>query len=63
VIPSRNIANLTACVKAIRAAGEQCRAIVVDDEVDWQLANPLYSAEVNLIAPWPRVPPASPEDH
>jgi GT2 family glycosyltransferase len=27
---------------------------VVDDEVDWQLANPLYSAEVNLIQPGER---------
>ena len=31
IIPSRNIGNLTACVSAIRAAGETCRVIVVWD--------------------------------
>ena len=31
VIPSKNIENLTACVCAIREAGETCRVIVVDD--------------------------------
>jgi len=31
VIPSRNLANLTACVGALRAAGETCRVIVVWD--------------------------------
>ena len=31
IIPSRNIANLTACVTAIRRAGETARIIWVDD--------------------------------
>lgn len=31
VIPSRNIANLNACVGAIRAMGESCRIVVVWD--------------------------------
>jgi GT2 family glycosyltransferase len=31
IIPSRNIANLTACVRQIRAMGETCRVIVVWD--------------------------------
>ena len=31
IIPSRNIDNLTACVKALRAAGETARVIVIDD--------------------------------
>jgi GT2 family glycosyltransferase len=31
IIPSRNDRNLGACVGAIRAAGETCRIIVVDD--------------------------------
>jgi len=31
VIPSKNIGNLTACVSALRACGETCRVIVVDD--------------------------------
>jgi GT2 family glycosyltransferase len=31
VIPSRNFANLTACVNALRDAGETARVIVVDD--------------------------------
>lgn len=31
VIPSKNAANLLACVRAIREAGETCRIIVVDD--------------------------------
>jgi GT2 family glycosyltransferase len=34
VIPSKNAVNLSACVGAIRAAGETCRIIVVDDGVD-----------------------------
>lgn len=49
IIPSKTDANLGACVRAIRAAGETCRIIVVDDfegekrfllpcdePVDWQ---------------------------
>ncbi len=49
IIPSRTASNLGACVRAIRAAGETCRIIVVDDfdgstrfllpcdePVDWQ---------------------------
>jgi glycosyltransferase involved in cell wall biosynthesis len=35
IIPSRNIGNLTACVRAIREAGETCRIIVVDDGIEW----------------------------
>jgi GT2 family glycosyltransferase len=31
IIPSRNIANLSACVRQIRAMGETCRVIVVWD--------------------------------
>jgi len=31
VIPSKTPANLTACLRAIRAAGEDCRVIVIDD--------------------------------
>lgn len=31
VIPSRTLTNLTACIAALRAAGEMCRVIVVDD--------------------------------
>lgn len=50
IIPSKTDANLGACVRAIRAAGETCRIIVVDDfdgptrfllpcdePVDWRL--------------------------
>jgi len=33
IIPSRNIANLTACVGAIRAMSETARVIVVDDGI------------------------------
>jgi GT2 family glycosyltransferase len=40
VIPSRNAANLTACVRAIREADETCRIIVVDDGVDWPTDEP-----------------------
>lgn len=36
IIPSKNAANLVPCVRAIRAAGETCRIIVVDDGVDWR---------------------------
>src|ERR1039458_2855852 len=35
VIPSRNIANLTACVAAIRKSGETARVIVVNDGIHW----------------------------
>ena len=31
IVPSRNESNLRACISAIRAAGETCRIIVVDD--------------------------------
>lgn len=31
VIPSKTLSNLTACVAAIREAGETCRIVVVDD--------------------------------
>jgi hypothetical protein len=34
VIPSKTTSNLTACVRAIRAAGETCRIVVVDDGLD-----------------------------
>jgi O-antigen biosynthesis protein len=34
IIPSKNAANLVPCVQAIRAAGELCRIIVVDDGID-----------------------------
>lgn len=36
IIPSRNATNLVACVKAVTAAGEKSRIIVVDDGVDWR---------------------------
>lgn len=32
IIPSRNAANLSACVAAIRKAGETCEIVVVDDD-------------------------------
>jgi GT2 family glycosyltransferase len=35
VIPSKNLSNLIACIKAIRECGETARVIVVDDGVDW----------------------------
>jgi len=35
VIPSKSIDNLRACVAAIRAAGEDCPIIVIDDGVEW----------------------------
>ena len=35
VVPSKNIRNLTACVMAIRNAGEDCPIIVIDDGMDW----------------------------
>jgi len=34
IIPSKNAANLVPCVQAIRAAGETCRIIVIDDGLD-----------------------------
>lgn len=34
IIPSRNSANLTACVSAIRRMGETCRIIVIDDGLE-----------------------------
>lgn len=39
IIPSRSAANLVPCVRAIREAGETARIIVVDDGVDWGLAD------------------------
>jgi|ERR1700735_315661 len=38
IIPSRNVANLSVCVRQIREMGETCRVIVVDDGLtcDWQ---------------------------
>lgn len=37
IIPSRTRSNLEACIMAIRAAGETCRAIAVDDGLDeWE---------------------------
>ena len=43
VIPSRNATNLAACVGAIRAAGETCRIIVVDDGVQWGTSTPFLN--------------------
>ena len=37
VIPSKSLANLVPCVRAIREAGETARVIVVDDGIDWGL--------------------------
>ena len=34
IIPSKNPVNLAACITAIRAAGETCRIIVIDDGID-----------------------------
>lgn len=34
ILPSKSIGNLTACVSAIRAMGETCRIIVVEDGPD-----------------------------
>ena len=36
IIPSRNATNLVACTSAIRAAGETCRPIAVDDGLQWE---------------------------
>lgn len=44
IIPSRNIDNLTACVRAIRAARETARVIVVDDGCQWER----YHAELDI---------------
>lgn len=41
IIPSRNAANLVACVRAIRKAGETARIIVIDDGVNWQYVDTL----------------------
>lgn len=37
IIPSRNISNLTACIKALRDAGETSRVIVVNDGIEWPM--------------------------
>jgi glycosyltransferase involved in cell wall biosynthesis len=57
IIPSRNATNLTACVKAVRAAGETARIIVVDDGVDWPEAEILMHPEKpdNEHWGWPNV--------
>jgi glycosyltransferase involved in cell wall biosynthesis len=41
IIPSKSASNLVPCVKAIRAAGETARIIVVDDGVDWPFCSAL----------------------
>jgi hypothetical protein len=40
VIPSKSVSNVLSCIRAIRAAGETCRIIVVDDGVDWPFDEP-----------------------
>lgn len=35
IIPSRKADNLVPCVQAIRAAGETCNVVVVDDGISW----------------------------
>lgn len=45
VIPSRNVANLTACVTALRAAGEGSRVIVVWDGDKQRECRALLSAD------------------
>jgi GT2 family glycosyltransferase len=42
VILSKNASNVDACVDSIRAAGEECRIIVVDDGLDWEREDCLY---------------------
>lgn len=49
IIPSRNATNLTACVKAVRAAGETSRIIVVDDGVDWQLLHEDFAYMLDVV--------------
>jgi len=40
LIPSKTWSNLSACVKAIRAAGENCKIVAVDDGIDWPFDEP-----------------------
>ena len=46
VIPSKSAVNLVPCVQAIRAAGETCRIIVVDDGVDWPAAEKMMHPDL-----------------
>jgi len=63
IIPSKTDANLGACVRAIRAAGETCPVIVVDDfdrptrfllpcdePVDWQMGEKpfVFARNINI---------------
>lgn len=43
VIPSKTFSNLKPCIEGIRAAGEDCRIIVVDDGIDWEASIPNIS--------------------
>jgi len=47
VIPSRNPDNVEACFRSIRAAGETCRVIVVDDGLGRWPPGPEYVMGVN----------------
>lgn len=40
LIPSRTWSNLSACVKAIRNAGETCKIVCIDDGVEWPFDEP-----------------------
>jgi hypothetical protein len=63
IIPSRTDANLGACVRAIRAAGETCNVIVVndfegparfllpcDEPIDWQMGEKpfVFARNINI---------------
>lgn len=43
IIPSKTFANLKPCIRALRAAGENCRIIVVDDGIEWEESIPNIS--------------------
>jgi glycosyltransferase involved in cell wall biosynthesis len=45
IIPSKNAANLVPCERAIRAAGETCRIIVVDDGIAEWPGDVLYTCD------------------
>jgi len=46
IIPSKTASNLKPCIKAVRACGETCRIIVVDDGVDWKAVD---STSIDII--------------
>jgi GT2 family glycosyltransferase len=52
IIPSKNAANLVPCVRAVRAAGETCRIIVIDDGVDWAAATEIHPDSVQGVKPF-----------